>query len=211
VLFVGPHQPYLAYVSDVLPSLGEEGVQTCTLRDLVAEGAAATMETDPDVARLKSSADMVKAIEAAVRFYEKQPAKPMTVETDWSDLWLSASDWAEAFGAPEPGTPHNEARVQILDELVTILIDKHDGDVSADLLRNSLLRNEELLTALNRAWPLLEATDLVADLWSVPAYGAARPGASRSWGTGPRPGTGSPSRGRNGSSGSGSTRSAWPP
>src|SRR2546423_782428 len=28
VLFVGPHQPYLAYVGDVLPSLGEEGVQT---------------------------------------------------------------------------------------------------------------------------------------------------------------------------------------
>ncbi len=31
VLFVGPHQPYLVYVADVLPSLGEEGVQTCTL------------------------------------------------------------------------------------------------------------------------------------------------------------------------------------
>ncbi len=45
VLFVGPHQPYLAYVADVLPSLGEEGVQTCTLRDLVADGAAATTET----------------------------------------------------------------------------------------------------------------------------------------------------------------------
>jgi len=76
VLFVGPHQPYLAYVSDVLPSLGEEGVQTCTLRDLVAEGATAAMETDPAVARLKSSADLVKAIEAAVRFYEKPPVKP---------------------------------------------------------------------------------------------------------------------------------------
>ena len=59
MLFVGPHQPYLAYVADVLPSLGEEGVQTCTLRDLVAEGAAAAIETDPDVARLKSSADLV--------------------------------------------------------------------------------------------------------------------------------------------------------
>ena len=32
VLFVGPHQPYLAYVSDVLPSLGEEGVQTSSPR-----------------------------------------------------------------------------------------------------------------------------------------------------------------------------------
>ena len=48
VLFVGPHQPYLAYVADVLPSLGEEGVQTCTVRDLVPEGAAAVPEADPD-------------------------------------------------------------------------------------------------------------------------------------------------------------------
>ena len=40
----------------------------------------------------------------------------------------------------------------------------------SDLLRKSLLQNRELLTALNRAWPLLWPADLVADLWSVPAY-----------------------------------------
>ncbi|MGW5124194.1 RNA polymerase recycling motor ATPase HelR [Streptomyces sp. NPDC004069] len=170
LLFVGPHQPYLGYVADVLPSLGEEGVQTCTLRDLVAEGAAAAVERDPGVALLKSSADMVKAIETAVRFYEEPPAEGMTVTTPWSDIRLSAGDWAAAFEAAEPGTPHNEAREQILDELLTILVDKHDGGVSADLLRTSLTRNRDLLTALHRAWPLLEAADLVSDLWSVPAY-----------------------------------------
>jgi DNA helicase IV len=170
VLFVGPHQPYLAYVSDVLPSLGEEGVQTCTLRDLVPEGAAAAIETDPDVARLKSSADLVKAIESAVRFYEKPPAKGMTVETHWSDIWLSAEAWAEAFDGPEPGTPHNEARGQIWDELITILMDKHDGDAPEHLLRRSLMQNTELRTTFSRAWPLLDPADLVGDLWSVPAY-----------------------------------------
>jgi hypothetical protein len=170
VLFVGPHQPYLAYVSDVLPSLGEEGVQTCTLRDLVAEGATAAMEADPAVARLKSSADLVKAIEAAVRFYENPPVKPMTVETHWSDIRLGADDWAEAFQAAEPGTPHNEARGQIWEELLTILVDSHDGDVPEHQLRRSLTQNEELRTTFNRTWPLLEAADLVGDLWSVPAY-----------------------------------------
>ena len=50
-------------------------------------------------------------------------------------------------------------------------MDKHDDDdASADLLRKSLLQNKELLTTLNRAWPLIEAADLVGDLWSVPAY-----------------------------------------
>ncbi|NUK06049.1 RNA polymerase recycling motor ATPase HelR [Streptomyces lunaelactis] len=170
VLFVGPHQPYLAYVADVLPSLGEEGVQTCTVRDLVPQGAGAATETDPDVALLKSSANMVKAIETAVRFYEEPPAQGMTVTTSWSDIWLSADEWAEAFEAPGPGTPHNEARDQIWEELVTILMDKHDGDVSPDLFRRSLLHDKELISTLDRAWPLLEAADLVADLWSVPAY-----------------------------------------
>jgi hypothetical protein len=171
VLFVGPHQPYLAYVSDVLPSLGEEGVATCTLRDLVPEGATAATESDPGVARLKSSAGLVEAIEAAVRFYEKPPATGMKVETHWSDIWLDAADWAEAFEAPEPGTPHNEARYQIWDELLTILTDKHDhADVPDDLLRKSLLQNQQLRTTFSRAWPVLEATDVVGDLWSVPAY-----------------------------------------
>src|SRR3712207_5242425 len=95
VLFVGPHEPYLAYVADVLPSLGEEGVQTCTLRDLVPEGAAAGTETDPEVARLKSSTQLVQAVEAAVRFYEQPPATTTTVTTPWADVQLSVEDWAE--------------------------------------------------------------------------------------------------------------------
>ncbi|GAA3018885.1 RNA polymerase recycling motor ATPase HelR [Streptosporangium longisporum] len=170
VLFVGPHQPYLAYVADVLPSLGEEGVQTCTLRDLVAEGASAGVETDPEVARLKASADLVKAIEPAVAFYENPPAKGMTITTDWSEIWLSADDWAEAFEAPEPGTPHNEARDRIWEELLRIVADKHDDEVPPGLLRASLSADRELLATFNRAWPLIEAADLVGDLWTVPAY-----------------------------------------
>ncbi|MGP4110033.1 RNA polymerase recycling motor ATPase HelR [Streptomyces sp. 4N509B] len=174
VLFVGPHQPYLAYVADVLPSLGEDGVRTCTLRDLVAEGATATVEADPEVARLKSSAAMVRAIEPAVRLYEEPPTEGMTVSTEWSELWLGADDWAAAFEAPEPGTPHNEAREQIWRELVSILTDKLDEEVDEDvppeLFERSLRRNRELVTALHRAWPTLEAAELVGDLWSVPAY-----------------------------------------
>ncbi|MEV0300994.1 RNA polymerase recycling motor ATPase HelR [Streptomyces prasinus] len=170
VLFVGPHEPYLAYVADVLPSLGEEGVQTCTLRDLVPEGAAATAETDPEAARLKSSADMVRAIETAVRFYEDPPARGMTVTTPWASVPLTVEDWAEAFQAPEPGTPHNEAREQIWDELVTIIGDKHGDDVPPNLLQRALRAHHGLVTALNNAWPLLEPTDIVSDLWSVPAY-----------------------------------------
>ncbi|MFD4367532.1 RNA polymerase recycling motor ATPase HelR [Rhodococcus sp. NPDC058521] len=170
VLFVGPHEPYLAYVADVLPNLGEETVHLCTLGDLVAEGATAEIESDSEVARLKSSAEWSRAIEAAVRFYEQPPTEGMTIATDWSDIWLSADDWAEAFRAAEPGTPHNEAREQVWDALVAILVDKYDGSESDVQIRASLNRNDDLRAVLDNSWTLIEAADLVGDLWSVPAY-----------------------------------------
>ena len=171
VLVVGPHQPYLAYVADVLPSLGEEGVQTTTLRDLVPEGAGAPLEADPEVARLKSDARMVGAIEPAVRLYEELPTEGMAVETPYADLWLGADDWAEAFAAADPALPHNDARDDVWLALVAILLDKVDPeDVPVDLLRRALARNEELATAFDRAWTVIDPYDLVGDLWSVPAY-----------------------------------------
>jgi DNA helicase IV len=179
VLFVGPHQPYLAYVADVLPSLGEEGVQICTLRDLVPQGARATPETDPDVASLKSSARLVTAIEAAVRFYEEPPTEDLDVETPYGSFQVSRADWVDAFDVASPGTPHNEARDQIWDELVTTLASRYEHDVDAEIgdeqavaarVRASIAANRELAATFNRAWPFLRATDLVGDLWEVPAY-----------------------------------------
>ncbi|CCQ16418.1 putative uncharacterized protein [Rhodococcus sp. AW25M09] len=170
VLFVGPHEPYLAYVSDVLPSLGEDGVQTCTLLDLVTEGENAIEEADPPVAQLKSTVQMITAIEAAVAFYEQPPTRNMTVETEWADLKLTPNDWIEAFRAPDPGTPHNEAREQIWDLLVTNLVDRYAGDEATEEVRESLQRNEDLRYELDRSWTIIDAADLVADLWCVPAY-----------------------------------------
>jgi hypothetical protein len=114
---------------------------------------------------------MVGAIEPAVRLYEEPPTTGSLVETPWADLWLSADDWAEAFEAPDPGTPHNEARDQVLEALLDILVDKHDDeDVPPEQLRTALRRNGALVEALARTWPMLDPEDLVGDLWEVPAY-----------------------------------------
>ena len=131
VLFVGPHEPYLSYVSDVLPSLGEEGVQTCTLRDLVPEGATAPPETDPEVARLKSSMDLVDAIEPAVGLYEEPPSQGMEVTTPWADVWLSPADWAEAFAAGLR-SPTTRLATTSGRRSSPILLDRHDLEVRID-------------------------------------------------------------------------------
>nr|BFF10110.1 RNA polymerase recycling motor ATPase HelR [Microbacterium flavescens] len=170
VLVVGPHQPYLAYVADVLPGLGEEGVLTCTLRDLVPEGAEASVESDPRVAALKATGRLVSAVEPAVRHYEQPPSRGMNVGTPWADVRLEPEDWADAFAAADPATPHNEAREQVLEELLTIVVDQHPEDAPPHLVRRALVQDEGLMTAFSRAWPLLDPVNVVADLWSAPAY-----------------------------------------
>jgi hypothetical protein len=199
VLVVGPHRPYLEYVGDVLPSLGEDGVLTCTLRDLAPEGASADVEADPGVARLKASTVLVDAVEPAVRFYEEPPTEALAVDTPWGEVRLEPADWAEAFDAVEAGTPHNEARDDVWEAVLGILTDRLaelGGDVDAGgpgggtddgppdefdayglgvrdsraPLREALAGNRGLARAVARAWPILEASEVVGDLWSVPAY-----------------------------------------
>lgn len=171
VLIVGPHQPYLDYVSDVLPSLGEEGVLTCTLANLLPEGTTARPEPDPEVARLKASARLESAIEPAVGLYEEPPTESMTVETDWFDVELTASDWAEAFGSREPTTSHNDARDEVWEALIELLADRVEVDELSDEAVRRLLRADlELRDAFRRAWPILDPAELVGDLWTVPAY-----------------------------------------
>jgi hypothetical protein len=199
VLFVGPSTPYLSYVDDVLPSLGEDSVQIATLAHLVPEGSNALPETDPLVARVKSSARFVSAIEKAIADAQQPPLTATIVETPWADIRIGTEVWAEAFDAADPGAPHNEARSEVWNALLDILLDmlrdggdeQHDpsadewGDEPSgddfdaygisredadDRLRQALSTDRELQRAFDGAWPLLSAPQLIARFWSSPEY-----------------------------------------
>src|SRR5699024_7971289 len=126
----------------------------CTLVDLVPEGEQAPPEPDPETAALKGSRAMVTAIEPAVALHEEPPQEAHAVETPWGRAMIEAEDWADAFAAPDPGTPHNLARELRADDL---------GQLLPDLLAGEVVR------CVHRAWPLLQATDVLADLYEVPA------------------------------------------
>ncbi len=170
VLVIGPHGPYLSYVADVLPDLGEDGVRVCLLDEMVPEGRNAVAEASPRAAAVKGSASMTEMIDRAIRFYETPPANDMVVETEWGAVLLRAADWAEAFTAPDAETPHNDAREEIWAALSDIVVDRLAGDVSAAELTSSLRAIDELRDSVESSWTVIDAPDLVADLWAVPAY-----------------------------------------
>ena len=61
VLVIGPSSTFLHYIDQVLPSLGETGVVSRTIADLIP-GVIATGHDDPRAAKLKGERRMAKAI-----------------------------------------------------------------------------------------------------------------------------------------------------
>lgn len=172
VLFIGPTRAYLDYVDDVLPGLGEQSVHLATLHDLVPEAATAIPESDPAIAACKADLIMEDIVERAVRLAEVPPERALVVPTPWADLAIAPNDWADAFESVETGTDHNDAQAQVHETLVELLVQRLsielDGELPATVARRYLQREETLATAVSRAWPLLDAAALVAQLWASP-------------------------------------------
>ena len=171
VLFIGPNRGFLAAVADVLPDLGEDGVLTCTVRDLVPEGADARPEADPDVVRIKAGPGLLEAVERAVASYEQPPAHGQVVETPWGPVVADAGVWEEAFGAADPAGTHDDNRDDVWEALLDVLADSiAEDEVRPAGVRRFLARDEELVEAFRRAWPVLDPAGVVADLWSTPTF-----------------------------------------
>jgi len=80
VLVVGPNRLFLAYIEQVLPSLGEAGVEMATLGDLVGGLRVLDTRDAEPVARLKGDLRMVHFVARAVRTRQR----PLRVGSeDW--------------------------------------------------------------------------------------------------------------------------------
>lgn len=127
LLFVGPHRPYVDYVDDVLPSLGEDGALVCAVNDLVDVGDVVE-EDDPEVRRLLGDGRVVDAVGAAVRLWQRPPRRRTPIETAGGTVVLGPAEWSEVF-ADADGLPHNALRGRAWERLLEVLEDRVDDEL----------------------------------------------------------------------------------
>src|SRR6478735_7146577 len=111
VLLVGPSLSFLRYIDQVLPSLGETGVVSTTIADLLP-GVVADGAEDPRVARVKGRAVMARAVRRAVRARERVPAQDVPVRLDGHDLVIRRRDVRDTI-ALEDLRSHRDVRVAL--------------------------------------------------------------------------------------------------
>ncbi|WP_404816272.1 HelD family protein [Streptomyces thermolineatus] len=115
VLVVGPNARFLDYISQVLPSLGENDVVLATCRELAG---VSTDAVDPfGTARLKGSTDLADALAGLLRAH-RAPAGDFTVRVGREPVRLPGEEVAAARDAAVTAVPgHNPAR-QVFKELL---------------------------------------------------------------------------------------------
>jgi DNA helicase IV len=110
VLVVGPSPHFLAYVSDVLPGLGETRAVLSTVAELFP-GVRADRVESPQIAQVKGKLEMAEVIAAAVRARQSSD-EPVTLEVDGDLLTLSVEFLHQAREHARAGRlAHNLARV----------------------------------------------------------------------------------------------------
>ncbi|WP_339349302.1 HelD family protein [Bifidobacterium indicum] len=175
VLVLGPSSAFLHYIDQVLPSLGETGVLSRTMADLIP-GIRAERQDDPHTARLKGDRRMAQVVANAVTARERVPSTLPTVMVDGVPVPMLAVDLQEALAdAHRSRQTHNQARAVFVRAALHAMTTRYAERVEyepkeEELARvTSLLRlNDKVRRTLNLAWLPMKPTWLVDNLWSRP-------------------------------------------
>ena len=110
VLVVGPNPTFLRYIDQVLPSLGETGVEMSTAAGLYKQ-ARPTATESPAAARLKGDPRMARFVRRAVLQRERPLRKAVRIPYGRSVLTLTPEASAEIVAAAKRRAgPHNARR-----------------------------------------------------------------------------------------------------
>ena len=106
VLVIGPNRLFLGYIEQVLPSLGEAGVELAVLADLLDGAGTVSVEgrDRPETARIKGDLRMAKLLTKAMHDRQRGLRKPMRVGYGVQTLELtpgqSRTSWASTACGP---------------------------------------------------------------------------------------------------------------
>jgi DNA helicase IV len=169
VLVIGPNRLFLSYIEQVLPSLGEAGVEIAVTADLVPHIRASGTD-EPTAARVKGDIRMTRLLAKAVRDRQRPLRETAVIPSGVERLRVTPEDSAELVAhARRRARGHNAGRKHLEQAFFQMLARKSRQDVEPDQLRRRLRETLEVREALERMWPVLSPAELLNDLYGSTA------------------------------------------
>lgn len=167
VLVIGPNRLFLGYIEQVLPSLGEAGVELAVLADLVPDVSIRHYDVGL-TSRVKGDPRMVSFLSRALRDRQRSLRSDLVVGYGLQRLTVSRSRSAQIIAdARRRYRRHNPARKYIENELFAELALSGRGDIAPSEVRERLRRDPAVREALEWMWPVLTPAQFLHDLFGA--------------------------------------------
>jgi DNA helicase IV len=169
VLVVGPNRAFLHYIAQVLPSLGEGGIEQATIGDLIGQPVSATEPTE--LAVLKGDARMAAVLRRAVLTHVAKPADDVVAIVGTKRYRVGAHHLRryvdDARRAVDDGLRWSIARerlrAQVAEDVRRQREDAGGAPTDADTAR--VARSAGVREFLDATWPVLSAPALLSRLY----------------------------------------------
>src|SRR5437868_12711999 len=170
VLVVGPNPTFMEYVSQVLPTLGEEAVEQRAVTELV-DGVAVLREEEPDIARLKGDPRLREVVARAVELAVVAAPEELVMRVEGEYVRVRERNVAELLEeALEAGDPVGLARERFRMAVLRRFYERY-GELfgpqafrSFDDLESGLRQGGFLTRWLDRVLPVPQPAKLVMRL-----------------------------------------------
>ncbi len=169
VLVVGPNRLFLGYIEQVLPSLGEAGVEMAVLADLVPR-VRVTGRDPIDAARIKGDLRMVGVVRRAVADRQRSLRSDLVLGMGIRKVRLRSAESERIVAeAKRRFRTHNGARKFVVSQVYEAIAATHPDGTDAATVKDQLGNDHDLRAALNWMWPVLTPASLLHDLYGSKA------------------------------------------
>nr|WP_239129616.1 ATP-binding domain-containing protein [Sinosporangium siamense] len=154
VTIVGPNRAFLAYISSVLPALGEVKVDQTTVTGLL--GGHATPE-DPAVAALKGDPRMIDVLRRAIWAHVSKPDEGLLISKGSHRHRVADYEVREIVAGLRGTTRYGPGRTALAQRLAhAVLVSmERRGESPDDRVQESVARSQPVKKLVEQVWPKL--------------------------------------------------------
>jgi DNA helicase IV len=174
VLVVGPNKAFLHYIAQVLPSLGEGGIEQTTVDELV--GADAVNDEPAELATLKGDARLADVLRRAVLSHIAKPADDVVAIVGTRRYRVGAHHLRryvdDARRALAEGLRWTDARERIRMQVAEDVRRQREdaGGAPTDAETAKVARSAAVRGFVDAVWPALTPPALLARLYAEPEF-----------------------------------------
>ena len=166
VLVIGPNRLFIAYIEQVLPSLGEAGVELAVLADLVRPTVRVDGLDEESTGRIKGDLRMSDVLAQAVRDRQRPLREDLVVGFGLQRLRLTVDESARIIAdGRRRSRGHNSGRKVVEEGFFGALAASARRPVDAETVRERTRHELPIREALEWMWPVLTPAHLLHDLY----------------------------------------------